>query len=240
MKAVIVIPTYNEADTIGELIDGIFALELDLEILVVDDHSPDGTAELIRKRMEHEKRLSLIERPKKMGLGSAYLDGFRVALEKGADVIFEMDGDLSHHPKYIPEMLVALKEADLVVGSRYIKGVSVVDWPMKRLLLSYCANRWARWMTAIPVHDMTSGFKAFRREALQMLDFSDIQSDGYSFQIEVNARLYRKHFRIKEIPIIFSDRNIGESKMNRAILFEAVITVWRLFFERLFQIFRKA
>lgn len=239
MKTFVVIPTYDEADTIGELLDGLFALGLDLEALIVDDHSPDGTAAVIRKTMEKEPRLHLIERSGKMGLGSAYLEGFRVALEKGAEAVFEMDGDLSHHPKYIPLLLEKLKEADLVIGSRYIKGVSVVDWPMGRLLLSYFANRWAKWMTAVPVKDMTSGFKVFRREALLAIDLSRVRSDGYSFQIEMNFLLHQKHFRLAEIPIIFMDRNIGVSKMNRRIVVEAVGTVWRLFFERLFQIFRK-
>ncbi|MBI4436557.1 MAG: polyprenol monophosphomannose synthase [Candidatus Omnitrophica bacterium] len=237
MKIFVVIPTYNEADTIGELISEILALKLDADILVVDDHSPDGTAELIRKRMEKEKRIHLLERPKKMGLGSAYLTGFRFALEKGAEIIFEMDGDLSHHPQYIVPMIEKLQEADLVIGSRYIKGVSVVDWPMGRLLLSYCANRWAEWMTAVPVRDMTSGFKGFRREALLTLDFSKIRSDGYSFQIEVNVHLYRKKFRLVEFPIIFRDRNIGVSKMTRSIVLEAFVAVWRHFFERVFRRF---
>ncbi len=235
MKSFIVIPTYDEADTLGELIDRLFVLGLDLEVVVVDDHSPDGTAELVRRQMRDDSRIHLIERPKKMGLGSAYLAGFRYALDKGAEAIFEIDGDLSHDPKYVPLMLEKLKEADVIIGSRYIKGVSVVDWPMGRLLLSYCANRWTKWMTGVPVRDMTSGFKAFRREALLALNFSSIRSDGYSFQIEVNCILYRKGFRLEEFPIIFSDRNIGVSKMTRAILREAIVTVWRLFFERLFQ-----
>ena len=239
MKTFIVIPTYNESDTLPELLEALLGLGIDLEVLVVDDHSPDGTAELVKRRMSQDPRIHLIERPKKMGLGSAYLAGFRAALDKGADVIFEMDGDFSHHPKYVPVMLEKLKEADLVIGSRYVKGVSVVDWPMGRLLLSYCANRWVKWMTAVPVRDMTSGFKAFRRQALLSLDFSRIRSDGYSFQIEVNFYLYRKHLHLAELPIIFTDRDIGVSKMTWAIILEAVITVWRLFLERLFQISRK-
>ena len=235
MKTFVVIPTYNEAESIPELIDTLLKLDIDLEILVVDDHSPDGTGSLVRKRMEKEGRLHLLERPKKMGLGSAYLSGFRFALEKGADALFEMDGDFSHDPHDIPLMLEKLKEADLVIGSRYIKGVSVVDWPMGRLLLSYCANRWTEWMTAVPIRDMTSGFKVFRREALLALDFSKIRSDGYSFQIEMDVRLYRKKFRVTEIPIIFKDRNIGVSKMTRSIVLEAFVNVWRHFFERFFQ-----
>lgn len=238
MKIFVVIPTYEEADTIGELIEELMKLNLDLDVLVVDDHSPDGTAEVVRRLIPQHRSIHLIERPGKMGLGSAYLAGFRYALEGGADVIFEMDGDFSHHPRYIPPMLEKLKETDLVVGSRYIKGVSVVDWPMERLLLSYCANRWTKWMTAVPIRDMTSGFKAFRRNALASLDFSRIRSDGYSFQIEVNFLLYQKKFRVAEIPIIFTDRNIGVSKMTRAIVLEANVTVWRLFFERFFQRFK--
>jgi len=239
MKTFIVIPTYNEADTLPELLEALLDLGIDLEVLVVDDHSPDGTADNVKRRMSQDPRIHLIERPKKMGLGSAYLAGFRYALEKGADVIFEMDGDLSHNPHYVPAILEKLREADGVIGSRYIKGVSVVDWPMGRLLMSYCANRWTRWMTDVPIHDMTSGFKAFRREALLSLDFSKIRSDGYSFQIEVNFLLYQKKFRLSEFPIIFTDRNIGVSKMTGTIVFEAIGTVWRLFFERLFKISRK-
>ena len=233
MKLFVVVPTYDEADTIIELLDGLFALSLDLEVLIVDDHSPDGTAQVVRGLAEKNSTIHLIERPKKMGLGSAYRAGFQYALEKGADLIFEMDGDLSHDPRFIPFMLEKLKEADLVIGSRYIKGVSVVDWPMARLLLSYCANHWTRWMTAVPIRDMTSGFKGFRRDALLALDFSRIHSDGYSFQIEVNFFLYQKRFRLAEVPIIFADRNIGVSKMSRKIVLEAIGTVWRLFFERL-------
>lgn len=239
MKTFVVIPTYDEADTIGELLDGLFALGLDFELLIVDDGSPDGTAVVVRKRMEREPRIHLIERSGKMGLGSAYLAGFRYALDHGAEVLFEMDGDLSHSPTYVPPMLEKLKEADLVIGSRYIKGVSVVDWPMGRLLLSYFANRWTQWMTSVPVKDMTSGFKVFRREALSAIDLSRVRSNGYSFQIEMNFLLHRKGFRIAEVPIIFSDRNIGVSKMNRRIVLEAIGTVWRLFFERVFQISRK-
>jgi len=235
MKSFVVIPTYNEADTILELIEALLKLNIDLEILVVDDHSPDGTGSLVRTQMEKERRVHLLERPKKMGLGSAYLSGFRFALEKGADALFEMDGDFSHDPHDVPLMLEKLQSADLVIGSRYIKGVSVVDWPMGRLLLSYCANRWTEWMTAVPVRDMTSGFKVFRREALLALDFSRVLSDGYSFQIEMNVRLYRKRFRVTEIPIIFKDRNIGVSKMTRSIVLEAFVTVWRHFFERIFR-----
>ena len=235
MKIFVIIPTYNEADTIGELIHALLALKHDLEILVIDDHSPDSTAQIVRNLTEKNSTIHLIERPGKMGLGSAYRIGFQYAFEKRADVIFEMDGDFSHHPSYIPVMLEKLKEADLVIGSRYIKGVSVVDWPMARLLLSYYANRWTRWMTAVPIQDMTSGFKGFRRDALLALDFSRIHSDGYSFQIEVNFFLHQKRFRLAEVPIIFTDRNIGVSKMSRKIVLEAIATVWRLFFERLFQ-----
>lgn len=233
MKVFIIIPTYDEADTIEELITALFGLGLDLEVLVVDDHSPDGTADVVRRLQEKNPRIHLLERPGKMGLGSAYLTGFQAAIDKGADILFEMDGDFSHDPKYLPLMVEALKEADWAIGSRYIKGVSVVDWPMGRLLLSYCATRWAKWMTGVPIRDLTAGFKAFRREALQRLDFSKIRSDGYSFQIEVNVLLYRMGLRHAEIPIIFADRNVGVSKMTWAIIFEAFFTVWRLFFERL-------
>ena len=235
MKTFVVIPTYNEVSNIEELIDTLFTWKADLEILVVDDHSPDGTVEVVKKKMKGNTRIFLIERPKKMGLGSAYKVGFQYVLEKGAEVIFEMDGDFSHHPRYLPTMLERLKEADVVIGSRYIKGVSVVDWPMRRILLSYCANGWVRAMTGVPSRDMTSGFKAFRREALISLDFSKIRSEGYSFLIEVNFRLYRKRFRLVEIPIIFTDRNVGQSKMTRSIMVEAFFTVWRLFFEKFFR-----
>lgn len=232
MKGLVVIPTYNERQTIEELIREV--LETGLDLLVVDDNSPDGTAEKVKALAFEDSRIRLIQRPRKMGLGSAYREGFRFALSGDYEVIFEMDGDGSHRPKYLPRLLEALREADVAIGSRYVKGVSVIDWPMARLLLSYAANVFCRAVTGLPLHDTTAGFKGFKRGALEALELDRIRSEGYSFQIEVNAILYRKGFRFKEIPIIFEDRNVGVSKMNGSIVLEAILLVFKLGWIRLF------
>lgn len=224
----IVIPTYNELDNLPRLLEQIEGLALGLHVLVVDDGSPDGTGGWVRGQLAARPHLHLLERSGKQGLGSAYVAGFKFALEKGYDHIFEMDADFSHNPASLPEFLREIENHDLVLGSRYIHGVTVVNWPMSRLLLSYFANWYARWVTGLPIRDATGGFKCFRASALKALDFSRIKSDGYSFQIEVTFKLWKKGFRIKEIPIIFVDRTAGQSKMSGQIIHEALFLLLRL------------
>jgi dolichol-phosphate mannosyltransferase len=234
METLIIIPTYNERENIIALIDRIMALPLGLHVLVVDDGSPDGTAALVRERMANEPRIALIERPGKMGLGSAYREGFRYALDRGAQYIFEMDADFSHDPDSIPEFLKHAQEVDVVLGSRYLHGVTVVNWPLQRLILSYCANRYTRLITGLPLNDATGGFKCFRRRALEGIRLDRVQSDGYSFQIEISFKCWKRGFTLREIPILFVDRRAGTSKMNRRIVWEAAWMVWKLRFWDLF------
>ena len=226
MRGLVIIPTYNERRTVEELIREV--LQFGFDVLVIDDNSPDGTGERVKALAFEESRIHLLQRPRKMGLGSAYREGFRFALSGSYEAIFEMDGDGSHRPTYLPRLLEALKDADVVIGSRYVKGVSVIDWPIGRLVLSYLANLFCRVVTGIPLHDTTAGFKGFGRRSLEVLDLDRIRSEGYSFQIEVNFLLYRKGFRFKEVPIVFEDRDIGVSKMSRRIILEAVGLVFRL------------
>ena len=225
----VVIPTYNEAGNIEKLIDRIFQLNITgLEILVVDDNSPDGTAAVVVHRQAREPRLHLIRRGGKMGLGTAYASGFCFALERGFDYIFEMDADLSHNPDDLPRFLEKIRDYDLVVGSRYTHGVNVINWPLSRLLLSLWANWYTRVITGLPLKDCTSGFKCFRRQVLESIVLDKIKSDGYSFQIEMNFMAWRLGFRIVELPIIFVDRELGSSKMSRKVMKEAAVMVWRL------------
>ncbi|OGF16484.1 MAG: dolichyl-phosphate beta-D-mannosyltransferase [Candidatus Eisenbacteria bacterium RBG_16_71_46] len=234
MEKLVIIPTYDECQNIGPMLDRLLALPHDLHVLVVDDRSPDGTAEVVRGRMAREPRVHLIERPGKQGLGSAYREGFRYALENGAEYIFEMDADFSHDPDAIPEFLRHADEVDLVLGSRYLKGVTVVNWPLRRLILSYAANLYTRVVTGMPVNDATGGFKCFRRRALEGIRLDRVQSDGYAFQIEVSFKCWKRGFRLREIPIMFVDRRAGESKMNRRIIVEAAWRVWQLRLRDLF------
>ncbi|RKZ18958.1 polyprenol monophosphomannose synthase [bacterium] len=227
-KVLVVIPTYNERENIEKIIKEVLRQSPDIHVLVVDDNSPDGTWEVVEKIKKKEKRVDLIKRPEKMGLGTAYVEGFKYALKNGYDVVFEMDADFSHDPNDIPRILQELNGYDMVIGSRYCNGVSVVNWPMSRLLLSYFANLFARKVTGVPIRDLTSGFKAIRRRVLEKLNLSEIRSDGYGFQIEIHVRAYRKGFKIKEIPIIFVDRRSGHSKMSRRIVWEAFWLVWWL------------
>lgn len=230
-RAVVIVPTYNERENITRLIGAILNQDPRLEILVVDDGSPDGTGDIVESLMQHETRLRIIKRQRKMGLGTAYIAGFRWALEQGYDFVFEMDADFSHDPAHLPQFLRAIESADLVLGSRYRNGkVTVVNWPIKRLLLSYFANVYARIVTGLPVWDATGGFKCFRRQVLEAVDLSHVRSNGYAFQIEMSFRAWRKHFKIVEIPIVFVDRTEGQSKMSRAIVREAIWMVWRLRF----------
>ncbi len=234
MKTLIVTPTYNERENIGELIRKLFEINPDYHLLVVDDNSPDGTGLLVTTLMDSHPNLHIISREGKLGLGTAYIAGFQFALERDFDIIIQMDADMSHDPNDVPRLINALNESDLVLGSRYCDGVSVVNWPIRRLILSYSANRYTRIVTGLPVKDATGGFKCWRREVLESLDLENVHSQGYSFQIEMTFRAWLKGFKIKEIPIIFIDRTIGESKMSKSIMYEAVFMVWRL---NLWQIF---
>lgn len=228
-RSLVIVPTYNERENLPRLVPMILAQDPSLEVLVVDDASPDGTGDLAEEMADREPRLHVLHRETKLGLGTAYLAGFRWGLDRGYDYLFEMDADFSHDPAHLPEFLRAMEDADLVLGSRYLHGrVTVVNWPIGRLLLSYFANVYARVVTGLPLADATGGFKCFRREVLEALELEKVESNGYAFQIEMSFRAWKKGFRIKEIPIMFVDRNIGESKMSKKIVREAVWRVWRL------------
>ncbi|MCH8299751.1 MAG: polyprenol monophosphomannose synthase [Candidatus Marinimicrobia bacterium] len=233
MKALVIIPTYNESDNIKKAIQLVFKSAKNIDVLVVDDNSPDKTANVVKAIMKKDKRVNLIERKAKKGLGTAYIAGFKFALKRNYDRILEMDADLSHDPSEIPNFLKASEEADVVIGSRYLNGVNVVHWPLRRLILSYGANIYSRVITGMPLHDTTSGFKCFRREVLEAVDLDAVHSGGYSFQIEMNFRAWCKGFRLKEIPIIFVDRTLGQSKMNFSIMVEAAKVVWKLKYQQL-------
>jgi dolichol-phosphate mannosyltransferase len=227
-RALIIFPTYNERENIEGIVGAVLEVDPRIEVLVVDDNSPDGTGELVVKLAESNEKVHLIHREKKMGLGSAYIEGFGYALRNGYDYIFEMDADFSHDPQYIPDFLEKMKDYGLVIGSRYIKGVNVINWPMKRLLLSYYANVYTRIVTGLPLRDATGGFKCYRREILEGIDIGKVKSDGYSFQIEMSYKAWKKGYRICEIPIVFVDRQAGHSKMSKKIVREAIWMVWRL------------
>ena len=235
MKTLIISPTYNESKNISTLVKTVFSRNPGAHLLIVDDSSPDGTAEIVKKLQLNYPNLFLEIRETKDGLGKAYLFGFKWALKKKYEIIVQMDADMSHHPKEIPHMINLLKENDLVIGSRYINGVSVINWPLKRLFLSFAANIYSRIVTGMPVKDATGGFKAWSANVLKSIRLEDIKSSGYSFQIEMNFRAWHKGFKLVEHPIIFIDRTVGESKMSKSIMFEAVWIVWRL---RLWRIFR--
>jgi dolichol-phosphate mannosyltransferase len=226
----VIIPTYNERENIGLLIPEIKELLPDVHILVVDDGSPDGTSQLVKEIAAKYEGVAVLDRPKKEGLGRAYVAGFRWALARDYEFVFEMDADFSHDPKYLPEFLKAMADSDVVIGSRYINGVNVVNWPMSRLLLSYFANLVTRVIAGVPVRDCTAGFKCFRRKVLETINLDKIDSSGYSFQIEVNYMAWKNKFRISEIPIVFTDRKRGASKMSTRIVREALILLWKLRF----------
>jgi dolichol-phosphate mannosyltransferase len=235
MKALVIIPTYNERENLPRIVPEILAQDERLHVLVVDDNSPDGTGQLADGMAEEsDGRIFVLHRQAKEGLGQAYLAGFRWALARDFDPIFEMDADFSHDPKYLPDFLAAIETADLVLGSRYISGVNVVNWPMSRLLLSYFANVYSRIVTGLPLRDATGGFKCFRRDVLAAIELDKVRSNGYSFQIEMSFRASKKGFKIKEIPIVFVDRQAGASKMSKKIVREAVWMVWRLRLQAIF------
>lgn len=227
-KALVLLPTYNEKENIERIIPEILKQDDRLFVLVIDDNSPDGTGKIADRIASRNPRVLVLHREKKQGLGQAYIAGFRWALEHGYDYVFEMDADFSHDPKYLPDFLKTIKDNDIVLGSRYISGVNVINWPMMRLLLSYYANVYSRVITGLPLRDATGGFKCFRRKVLESIDLSEVRSNGYSFQIEMSYRAYKKGFRIKEIPIVFVDRTAGTSKMSKHIVREAIFMVWRL------------
>lgn len=228
-RTLVIIPTYNERDNITRIIHAVLSQDPSIDVLIVDDGSPDGTGDIVDGIAATNPRVHALHRTGKLGLGTAYVAGFKWALERDYQLVFEMDADFSHSPDSIPAFLDAIKEADLVIGSRYQNGqVNVVNWPMSRLFLSYGANIYARGITGLPVFDATGGFKCFRRRVLEAIDLSDVRSNGYAFQIEMTFRSWKKGFRIVEIPIVFVDRTEGASKMSKKIVREAVWMVWRL------------
>jgi len=227
-KSLVIIPTYNELDNIRKLIPDIMNGYDNLDILIVDDNSPDGTGNYIEELAKNNRRVKLISREKKMGLGTAYIEGFKYALQNQYDYIFEMDADYSHDPSEIENFLTTIRERDLIIGSRYLTGVNVINWPMQRLMMSYFANLYTRIITGLPIHDATSGYKCFRRKVLEAINLDKVSSNGYAFQIEMTYKAWKKGFRVGEISIIFVDRVKGTSKMSRKIVREAVLMVWKL------------
>ena len=234
MKTLVISPTYNEIKNIELLVKAILDSYPDFELLIVDDNSPDGTSNKVKTLQKTYKNLHLEIRQKKSGLGTAYIHGFQWALSRDYDKVVQMDADLSHNPEDVSMMVDYLDNYDLVIGSRYIKGISVVNWPLRRLMLSYGANTYTRIITGMPIMDGTGGFKAWKAKVLRNINLESVQSQGYSFQIEMNFRTWLKKYKIKEVPIIFSDRTIGQSKMSKAIVYEAIFMVWRL---RIWKIF---
>ena len=228
-RGLVIVPTYNERDNIARIIEQVLARDDRLDVLVVDDGSPDGTGAIVDDIKARNPRVDVIHRSGKQGLGTAYIAGFKWALAREYAFVFEMDADFSHDPAHLPQFLEAVENADVVIGSRYRNGrVTVVNWPVGRLLLSFAANVYARVITGLQLFDSTAGFKCFRRRVLETVDLDAVRSSGYAFQIEMNFRAWKKGFRIVEIPIVFVDRTEGESKMSKKIVREAVWMVWRL------------
>lgn len=233
-KILVIIPTYNEIENLGNIVPRVVEQGPDIDVLVVDDSSPDGTGELADRLASDDPRIHVLHRENKEGLGRAYLAGFKWALERDYQYIFEMDADFSHDPKFIPGFLRAVEDADLVIGSRYKDGVNVINWPMSRLLLSKGANLYSHWITGLALTDSTGGFKCFRRRVLEAIDLEAVHSNGYAFQIEVSFRAWKKGFRLVEIPIVFVDRVEGHSKLSKKIIREAVWMVWFLRLKAIF------
>lgn len=227
MKTLIIIPTYNEYENLQPLLRSIFSYAPHTDILIVDDNSPDGTGELADQLHENDSRIHVVHRPGKLGLGTAYVDGFKYAISHGYDAAFEMDADFSHDPQYLPNFLLAIEDAHLVIGSRYIPGGATPNWSLTRRLISGCGNIFARFMLGIPVHDCTAGYRCYRREVLESIDLDSIQSQGYAFQVELAYRVMKQGFVIVETPIVFMDRRVGKSKMSRKIVAEAFFYVLR-------------
>jgi dolichol-phosphate mannosyltransferase len=227
----VIIPTYNEAHNISRLLDDIMNLNLDIHVLIIEDNSPDGTSQIVKQKMkEYPGHIQMIEREGKLGLGTAYVRGFKYALEHDYQYVCEMDADFSHNPQDLPKLINKVKngELDLAIGSRYAKGISIVNWPLSRLILSYCANLYARFVTGIPVKDTTAGFKCIHRKVLETINLDRIRSNGYAFQIEIHFRAWKAGFKIGEVSIIFREREEGVSKMSKAIVREAIWRVWTL------------
>lgn len=235
MRNLVIIPTYNEKENVSVMIDKVFSLATPFDILIIDDNSPDGTASIVKRRQEDfPGRLHLIERSGKLGLGTAYLTGFRWGIEQKYDYIVEMDCDFSHNPDDLPRLIEAAEAgADVVIGSRYVQGVNVVNWPMSRLLMSYCASIYVRTVTRMPIHDATAGFVCYSRRVLETIDLDNIRMKGYGFQIEMKYTAWRLGFRIREVSIIFVDRVLGSSKMSSSIFGEAFFGVIKLRFRRI-------
>ena len=233
-RALVIFPTYNERDNIEKIVHAVLPMDPRIQVLIVDDNSPDGTGLIADRLAAQENKVHVMHRPNKEGLGRAYIAGFRWAMQQGFDYIFEMDADFSHGPEYLRDFLREIQTHDLVIGSRYVKGVNVINWPMSRLLLSYFANVYSRIVTGLPMRDATGGFKCFRRQTLEAIDLEAVKSSGYAFQIEMSMRVWKKGLKIKEIPIIFYDRTSGQSKMSRKIMMEAVWMVWWLRLKSLF------
>lgn len=234
-ETLIIIPTYNEIDNIERMINTLFELHDNVHLLIIEDGSPDGTAEVVKRlQKDHPEALHMIERTGKLGLGSAYVTGFKWALQRDYNYVFEMDCDFSHDPKAVPDLLQAAMNNDLVIGSRYIDGIRIINWPFRRLLLSYLASIYCRFMTNIPVLDTTGGFKCFTRKALTSIDLDHIISSGYIFQLELNYKVWSKGLNVKEVPIIFYERRDGQSKMAGGIIFEALFAVLRLRLKKIF------
>jgi dolichol-phosphate mannosyltransferase len=237
MRGLVIIPTYNERENITRIVPMVLEQDARLDVLVIDDGSPDGTGQLADELAATNPRVQVLHRAGKLGLGTAYIAGFRHGIERQYDWIFEMDADFSHDPAHLPAFIEGLSNYDVVLGSRYLEGrVTVINWPITRLILSYGANVYARMVTGLPVADATGGFKAFRRPVLEAIDLTRVESEGYAFQIEMSFRAWKRGFRLAEIPIVFVDRTLGESKMSKKIIREAVWKVWKL---RLLALFRK-
>ncbi len=234
MKALVIIPTYNEIHNIKELIKVILNLYPEINILVVDDNSPDGTANYVFELSQKDSRIFLIKRGGKLGLGTAYVEGFKFMLKNNYDVAIQMDADFSHDPKEIKNFLEKIEDYDWIIGSRYINGVRVINWPIRRLLLSYFANYYSRIITGMPIKDGTGGYKCFKRRVLESINLDNVHSNGYSFQIEMNFKAFKKGFKYLEHPITFVDRVQGSSKMSKRIVREAVLMVWKLRFKSIF------
>ena len=234
MKVIVISPTYNESKNIAKLVEIVFSINSDYHLLIVDDNSPDGTADIVEKLQKIYKNLHLEKRPGKAGLGTAYCHGFKWSIKNEFDVMVQIDADMSHDPFEIPKMVELLKHNDYIIGSRYCDGVSVVRWPIRRLILSYGANLYSKIVTGMPISDATGGYKVWKKQVLNSIKLDTIRSQGYSFQIEMNYRAWKNGFKFKEHPIIFMDRTIGESKMSKQIVWEAIFMVWRLRFSNLF------
>ncbi len=227
-RTLVVTPTYNEAENVERLLNAVLSQDPSIDMLIVDDNSPDGTAQIVEKLQQNNNRIHLIKRAGKMGLGTAYVAGFKYAIENKFDYVMEMDADFSHDPNEIPKFIKMIQDYDVVLGSRYINGVRILNWPIRRLILSYTASLYTRIITGMPIKDTTGGYKCFKRKVLESIDLEKIHSNGYAFQIEMNYKAWKKGFKITELPITFVDRTHGTSKMSKKIVYEAVLLVWKL------------